>query len=93
MTARVFARELADCAAIGIETLADVVAFESSPVPVMRFAYGRKHRGEAIAKVPTAYLAWMLEDAAKLDPVMRVDADTIAAIRARTHDFEGSRRE
>lgn len=82
VTARVFARELQDCAAIGVETLADVIVFEASPVPVTRFAYGRKHRAEAIDEIPAAYLAWVLEDAVKLEPFMHVDADTIAAIRA-----------
>ena len=83
VTARIFAQELRDCAAIGIETLADVIAFESSSVPIIRFAYGRTHRGQAIAEIPAVYLAWVLEDAAKLEPFMHVDADTIAAIRAR----------
>lgn len=82
VTARIFARELADCAAMGIRSLRDVIAFEASAVPVKRFAYGRKHRGDAIDEIPAAYLAWVLEDSAKAEPFMRVDADTIAAIRA-----------
>lgn len=65
------------------KSLKDVVQFVEGPVAVERLLYGRRHRGDRIADVPTPYLQWLVDDA-ESDAEQRrlnVDSDTMAAIR------------
>ena len=85
VTGHLFALEL-DLLNLGsdVETMSKVADVCWAPIPVERFAYGKKYRGAKIDGLPIDYIRWVDSEQKKPDDERKlmIDADTHAALKA-----------
>jgi len=98
VTGLIFLRELAELQRSNpLPEFEDVAAFVESSVPVQRFNYGKKHRGDLLTDIPDSYLSWVIDDASAPSALRRMtlDGDTINAVklelRRRAHRLPNAR--